>query len=133
MAARKRKARRFAHYASVDYLKTPEDVAEYLVAALEEGGDDAAYMLAGAMEPALSARGGRSLRLISFPVNGHSRRTPIGACDKEGRSPAPSRVTQGFNDAAYAASEIISSIDSFSTTGFMSALEAPARAPDRKS
>lgn len=44
MAVRKRKAARFARYASVDYLKTPEDVAEYLVAAFAEGGDDAAYM-----------------------------------------------------------------------------------------
>lgn len=33
-----------ARYDSADYLKTPEDVAEYLVAALEDGGDDAAYV-----------------------------------------------------------------------------------------
>jgi anaerobic C4-dicarboxylate transporter len=42
-------------------------------------------------------------------------------------------VAQGFNDAAYAASEIMSSIESFSTTGFMSALPAPPRMPARKS
>lgn len=37
-------AEKFARYDSADYLKTPEDVAEYLVAAFEDGGDDAAYM-----------------------------------------------------------------------------------------
>ena len=44
MAARTRKTEKFARYDSADYLKTPEDVAEYLVAAFEQGGDDAAYM-----------------------------------------------------------------------------------------
>jgi probable addiction module antidote protein len=44
MAAKIRKRERFAHYDSADYLKTPEDVAEYLIAAFDEGGDDAAYM-----------------------------------------------------------------------------------------
>jgi probable addiction module antidote protein len=44
MKARARKAERFARYDSADYLKTAEDVAEYLVAAFEEAGDDAAYM-----------------------------------------------------------------------------------------
>jgi probable addiction module antidote protein len=44
MAARSRKTEKFRRYDSVDYLKTPEDVTEYLVAAFEEAGDDAAYM-----------------------------------------------------------------------------------------
>jgi probable addiction module antidote protein len=44
MATRTRKTERFSRYDSADYLKTPEDVAEYLIAAFEEGGDDAAYM-----------------------------------------------------------------------------------------
>ena len=44
MARRTQKTERFARYDSADYLKTPEDVAEYLVAAFEAGGDDAAYM-----------------------------------------------------------------------------------------
>jgi probable addiction module antidote protein len=44
MAARTRKTERFTRYDSADYLKTPEDVDEYLVAGFEEGGDDAAYM-----------------------------------------------------------------------------------------
>ena len=44
MATRNKKAERFARYDSADYLKTPEDVAEYLLAAFEDGGDDAAYM-----------------------------------------------------------------------------------------
>jgi probable addiction module antidote protein len=44
MAMRKRRAGRFAPYASGDYLKTPEEVAEYLAAAFEESADDAAYM-----------------------------------------------------------------------------------------
>lgn len=38
MAARIRKAEKFSHYDSADYLKTPDDVAEYLVAAFDEGG-----------------------------------------------------------------------------------------------
>ena len=44
MATRNIKAEKFARYDSADYLKTPEDVAEYLVAAFEDGSDDAAYM-----------------------------------------------------------------------------------------
>jgi probable addiction module antidote protein len=44
MATRNRKIEKFARYDSADYLETPEDVAEYLVAAFEDGGDDAAYM-----------------------------------------------------------------------------------------
>ena len=44
MATRTRKTDRFTRYDSADYLKTQEDVAEYLVAAFEEGGNDAAYM-----------------------------------------------------------------------------------------
>lgn len=32
------------HDDSVDYLKTPKDVAKYLAAAFDNGGDDAAYM-----------------------------------------------------------------------------------------
>jgi len=44
MATRNKKAEKFARYDSADYLKTPEDVAGYLVAAFEDGGDDAAYM-----------------------------------------------------------------------------------------
>jgi len=42
--ARTKKRDKFAPYDSADYLKTPEDVAEYLIAAFEEAGDDAAYM-----------------------------------------------------------------------------------------
>lgn len=44
MAARIRRLQRFSRYDSADYLKTPEEVAEYLPAAFEEGGGDAAYM-----------------------------------------------------------------------------------------
>jgi probable addiction module antidote protein len=44
MAVRRRKTEKFPRYDSADYPKTPEDVAEYLVAAVEEGGEDAAYM-----------------------------------------------------------------------------------------
>jgi hypothetical protein len=43
------------------------------------------------------------------------------------------RAVQGFNDAAYAESEIMSFLESFSTTGFMRALAAPLRTPNRKS
>ena len=34
----------FAHYDSADYLKTEEDIAAYLEAVMEEGGDDPAYI-----------------------------------------------------------------------------------------
>ena len=44
MATRTRKTERFARYDSADYLRTPEDVAEYLAAAFEKDGGDAAYM-----------------------------------------------------------------------------------------
>jgi DNA-binding phage protein len=44
MAARARETERFARHNSAEYLKTPEDVGEYLVAAFEEGGAAAAYM-----------------------------------------------------------------------------------------
>ena len=44
MATRTRKTERFSRYDSAEYLKTPADIAEYLIAAFEEAGDDAAYM-----------------------------------------------------------------------------------------
>lgn len=44
MATRHQKAEKFSRYDSAEYLKTPEDVAEYLMAAFEDAGDDAAYM-----------------------------------------------------------------------------------------
>jgi probable addiction module antidote protein len=59
MAAKTRKTERFARYDSADYLKSPEDVAEYLTAAFEEGGDDAAYM-AHVIGVAARAHGGMS-------------------------------------------------------------------------
>ena len=34
----------FARYDSADYLKTEEDIAAYLKAVMEEGGDDPAYI-----------------------------------------------------------------------------------------
>ena len=34
----------FARYDSADYLKTEEDIAAYLEAVMEEGGDDPAYI-----------------------------------------------------------------------------------------
>jgi len=44
MATRKSKPEKFARYDSADYLRTPEELAEYLAAAFEDGGGDAAYM-----------------------------------------------------------------------------------------
>lgn len=35
---------KFARYDSADYLKTEEDIAAYLEAVMEEGGDDPAYV-----------------------------------------------------------------------------------------
>jgi probable addiction module antidote protein len=37
-------AEKFARYDSADYLKTDEDIAAYLEATMEEGGDDPAYV-----------------------------------------------------------------------------------------
>ena len=36
--------RKFARYDSADYLKTEEDIAAYLEAVMEDGGDDPAYV-----------------------------------------------------------------------------------------
>ena len=36
--------KQFARYDSADYLKTEEDIAAYLEAVMEEGGDDPAYI-----------------------------------------------------------------------------------------
>lgn len=46
--ARKRTARKeqFTRWDAVDHLKTEEDIAAYLEAAMEEAGDDAAYIAA---------------------------------------------------------------------------------------
>jgi hypothetical protein len=64
----------------------------------------------------------------------YSSRNAVRLLSSTGPSTAcSSRAAQGFNDAAYAESEIMSSIESFSTTGFMSALPAPPRMPARKS
>ena len=35
---------KFARYDSADYLKTEEDIAAYLEAVMEDGGDDPAYI-----------------------------------------------------------------------------------------
>lgn len=35
---------KFSRYDSADYLKTEEDIAAYLEAVMEEGGDDTAYI-----------------------------------------------------------------------------------------
>ena len=59
MATRARKSEKFSRYDSAEYLKTPEDVAEYLVAAFEEAGDNAAYM-AHVVGVAARAHGGLS-------------------------------------------------------------------------
>lgn len=37
-------AEKFSRYDSADYLKTEEDIAAYLEAVMEEGGDDPAYI-----------------------------------------------------------------------------------------
>ena len=72
MASRSTKAEKFAPYDSADYLKTPEDVAEYLVAAFEGGGDDAAYM-AHVIGIAARAHGGMT-KLASRPAGAHAIR-----------------------------------------------------------
>ena len=55
--ARTKKREKFARYDSADYLKTPEEVVEYLIAAFEAAGDDAAYM-AHVIGTAARAHGG---------------------------------------------------------------------------
>lgn len=42
--ARAKKRRNFARYDSTEYLRSPEEVVEYLIAAFEEAGDDAGYI-----------------------------------------------------------------------------------------
>ncbi len=59
MATRTRKTERFSRYDSADYLKTPDEVAEYLIVAFEEAGDDASYM-AHVIGVAARAHGGMS-------------------------------------------------------------------------
>jgi probable addiction module antidote protein len=44
MATRKSKPGKLTAYDSADYIRSPEELAEYLAAAFEEGGDDPAYM-----------------------------------------------------------------------------------------
>lgn len=57
MAPRAGKTEKFARYDSVDYLKNAKDVAEYLAAAFEKYGEDAAY-LAHVIGIAARAHGG---------------------------------------------------------------------------
>jgi probable addiction module antidote protein len=42
--ARKEKAETFSRYDTADYLKSDEDIVAYLEAAMEEGGDDPAFI-----------------------------------------------------------------------------------------
>jgi len=44
MAAKKRRKEKFSPYDSADYLNSPEDMAAYLEACMEEGGDDPACL-----------------------------------------------------------------------------------------
>jgi probable addiction module antidote protein len=44
MAAKKRRKEKFTPYDTADYLKSREDMAAYLEACLEEGGDDPAFI-----------------------------------------------------------------------------------------
>ena len=56
----------FARYDSADYLKTEEDIAAYLEAVMEEGGDDPAY-LARALGTVARAR--KIQRFLSQPFD----------------------------------------------------------------
>jgi probable addiction module antidote protein len=42
--ARRKKAETFSRYDTADYLKSDEDIVAYLEAAMEEGGDDPAFV-----------------------------------------------------------------------------------------
>jgi len=44
VAAKKRRKEKFTPYDTADYLKSREDMAAYLEACLEEGGDDPAFI-----------------------------------------------------------------------------------------
>jgi probable addiction module antidote protein len=57
--ARTKKCQKFSRYDSADYLRGPEDVVEYLIAAFEEAGGDSAYM-AHVIGNAARAHGGMS-------------------------------------------------------------------------
>jgi probable addiction module antidote protein len=60
--AKKRAARKetFTRWDVTDHLKTEEDIAEYLAAAMEEGGDDAGF-IAAVLGDIAKARGIMSL------------------------------------------------------------------------
>ena len=87
MATRNRRAERFARYDSADYLKTQEDVAEYLVGAFEDGGDDAAYM-AHVIGIAARAHGGMTQLAKKTGMTGAG---PYKALSKDG-NPAMTRT-----------------------------------------
>jgi len=55
--ARTKKRESFSRYDSADYLRSPEEVVQYLIAAFEEAGDDPAYM-AHVIGNAVRAHGG---------------------------------------------------------------------------
>jgi probable addiction module antidote protein len=44
MAAKKQRKEKVTPYDTADYLKTPQDMAAYLEACMEEGGDDPAFL-----------------------------------------------------------------------------------------
>ena len=56
MARRTQKTERFARYDSADYLKTPENVAEYLVAAFEAGVTTPRIWLTSSVSPQAARR-----------------------------------------------------------------------------
>lgn len=44
MTTRKRRKEKFSAYDTADYMKSPEDMAAYLEACMEEGGDDPTFI-----------------------------------------------------------------------------------------
>lgn len=44
MPAKKRRKQKFSAYDTADYLKSPKDMAAYLEACMEEGGDDPTFI-----------------------------------------------------------------------------------------
>lgn len=65
----------FARYDSADYLKTEDDVAAYLEAVMEEGGDDPAYVARARNMTALAQEVGMSRVGLNKALSGEGNPT----------------------------------------------------------
>ena len=66
---------KFARYDSADYLKTEEDIAAYLEAVMEDGGDDPAYVARARNMTALAREVGMSRVGLNKALSGDGNPT----------------------------------------------------------